>query len=1435
MRSWLGAVRKLRTLFGRTEDAAPAPFPGSDALVSGEQAALATEALLADGIWRATVGAGTSARFDANDLRLPRNAFGGAVSHHVVGGGSDALAGAAGLAMTGYRAALFLSGERLLEAHGQLRAAVERHIPLVVHVSCDPGHGGASGPGNGHESVHAIADTGAVVFFAKNAQEAVDLTLIARAVAERALVPVVVAMDGPETAWGVQDVRLAGDEVVASLLGAPGDSIEAPTPAQSLLFGDTRRLVPRWFDADRPVALGASLGGDDLASALIGETLFFGAHVGAIIKQVRERHAALTGRPFAGLTRHRIEDADAVVIVQGAAVETAAALADHLRAERKSKVGVLGIGLVRPFPSAEVAALLRGARAVTVVERVDGALAQAGPLWQEVRAALAGSQTLVLAATAGLGGRPVTGAQLGAAFLQMEPGVEPRALLHLDLAPVEVGSRFPKREMVQQAVRRSYPDMERWTAQGPGVSLRPASARVVALFAGAADIREDAIEALAGALTAVAGGRVRSHATTLEQGVWAGRIGAASEPIGALDGPVEVSLVRSLDLPASVDPLRDLAKGGGVVFSTDLRGEELWRALRPGWRGAIRERSARLIAVSGGFDELVLAASALLGGGATDETVWAAFDDPSAPTVAASLPMAVRRFGERGAAYDSVPRFFGEVVEPRLGGEAPGTAPDPFPSLRVTPAGTATLRDRSIVRTHAPIIDLSGCTGCGVCWVGCPDAALAATALPIVDLLDAAAGRVRRETPDPSADKLRRAHKQLAGRLEGELAKAGATTMDRAAIDAAWEWLAGRMGVDGDERVAMQAALVATADELLRAPLAATRALFHEPHAAEKGTGALLSLVVNPQACQGCGVCAEECPAGVIEKVPQDGGILDGLRRSFAAWEELPETPGAVIARARDRAQPGPLPALLMSHACHFALAGGDASEPGSGERLATRLVVATTEYAQQRRTLVALREADDLLAALREKLRTALAVGIPTDRLDALDAALTDAQGKGAAAVLARLEEQGERTSIDRKAARRLVQAAQGIEALRASLAEGPTGHGRARFGLVATDGTVREWAASWPYNPFSVPLTMDLGGNAVEVARGVVEGLLSRRVDEARALRLARLALDAPSDVVARERALEDLRWTDLSDDELLLTPPLLLLAGAEGLSERALTGLGRLLASDLPVKVVLLDGRDLLAPSPDATLVAIAHRNAFVVAGSVAHSAHLFKGVEGAIAHPGPALLHLYAPSPRRHGFAAEKLLVRARAAVDGRVHPLAVYDPKLDGVFGRRLSLDGNPYGGAVWSRADDASEWTAAHWAVEETRYAPHVGADGGAPSLEQWAAKSWTERRRSPASLKAGGVTMSIDAPLARAVAERAERWRTLQELAGITSPFVDAVRAQVEAELRKTSAAEVAAAHVTADQRVAAAEQQQADSQVARLRDRLMALAGYDAGVPRG
>ncbi len=59
------------------------------------------------------------------------------------------------------------------------------------------------------------------MLLARDVQEAVDLTVAGRRVAEDALLPVVVTIDGAETAASVQDLLLPTDALLRSYLGRP--------------------------------------------------------------------------------------------------------------------------------------------------------------------------------------------------------------------------------------------------------------------------------------------------------------------------------------------------------------------------------------------------------------------------------------------------------------------------------------------------------------------------------------------------------------------------------------------------------------------------------------------------------------------------------------------------------------------------------------------------------------------------------------------------------------------------------------------------------------------------------------------------------------------------------------------------------------------------------------------------------------------------------------------------------------------------------------------------------------------------------------------------------------------------------------------------------------------------------------------------------------
>jgi pyruvate/2-oxoacid:ferredoxin oxidoreductase alpha subunit len=120
----------------------------------------------------------------------------------------------------------------------------------------------------------------------------------------------------------------------------------------------------------------------------MAKRLYFDEHLEESLAESFAQFAQRTGRHYGPVSQHKLDDADIVLLLQGAAIETARAVADHMRGTHKSRVGVLGVHSLRPFPGAEIARCLQGKKAVVVLERLTAPLSVDAPLLREVRASL---------------------------------------------------------------------------------------------------------------------------------------------------------------------------------------------------------------------------------------------------------------------------------------------------------------------------------------------------------------------------------------------------------------------------------------------------------------------------------------------------------------------------------------------------------------------------------------------------------------------------------------------------------------------------------------------------------------------------------------------------------------------------------------------------------------------------------------------------------------------------------------------------------------------------------------------------------------------------------------------------------------------------------------------------------------------------------------
>ena len=373
-----------------SQTSAQPKYPGILTTVDGNTAVAMVETMASDaaGAYPITPSSQMGEGFAAAMARGQLNAFGRPLIFIEPEGEHAAAGVTAGFAMVGLRSVNFSSGQGVAYMHESLYAAVGKRLTYVLNVAARAMTKQALNIHAGHDDFHAVDDTGCFQLFAKNAQQAADLCLIAHKIAELSLNPGINAMDGFLTSHVLEPVRLPEPELVAEFLGSPDDIIECPTPAQRLVFGPTRRRIPELWDVDNPAQFGVVQNQDSYAQGVAAQRPFYFDHIRPIARQVFDEYYQLTGRRYDFIEGYRLEDADYVIVGMGSMTENAEAVADYLRETRGLKVGVLNVTMYRPFPGPEVVRALMGKQGVVVLERTDQPLAEDLPLVREVRAAL---------------------------------------------------------------------------------------------------------------------------------------------------------------------------------------------------------------------------------------------------------------------------------------------------------------------------------------------------------------------------------------------------------------------------------------------------------------------------------------------------------------------------------------------------------------------------------------------------------------------------------------------------------------------------------------------------------------------------------------------------------------------------------------------------------------------------------------------------------------------------------------------------------------------------------------------------------------------------------------------------------------------------------------------------------------------------------------
>jgi pyruvate-ferredoxin/flavodoxin oxidoreductase len=299
-----------------------------------------------------------------------------------------AQGGAIAHSVCGKRVVNYTSGQGVVYGVEQYYHAPGKCSTMVLEVAARALTKHALNVHCGHDDVYGALDTGWIIVFGKDAQQAADQSLILRRVTELSLTPGMNVMDGFLTSHLERTFYKHESELIRQYLGAPDDMIDCPTESQRLLFGPKRRRVPAMIDLTNPVLLGPVQNQEHYMQGVVARRNNFTEPILEFLEKAYADFAKLTGRYYGLVSHYLTEDAGTVFVSLGSAAENIEAAVDYLRERRGAKVGSLHINVFRPFPEAAVVKALAGKKNVIILERTDEPMAGDNPMGRDIRTAL---------------------------------------------------------------------------------------------------------------------------------------------------------------------------------------------------------------------------------------------------------------------------------------------------------------------------------------------------------------------------------------------------------------------------------------------------------------------------------------------------------------------------------------------------------------------------------------------------------------------------------------------------------------------------------------------------------------------------------------------------------------------------------------------------------------------------------------------------------------------------------------------------------------------------------------------------------------------------------------------------------------------------------------------------------------------------------------
>ncbi|MBO6244170.1 MAG: pyruvate ferredoxin oxidoreductase [Clostridia bacterium] len=280
----------------------------------------------------------------------------------------SAMSACIGAEAAGSRAMTATSANGLSLMWEMIYIASSLRLPIVLNLV----NRAVSGPlniHNDHSDAMGVRDSGWIMLFSENNQEAYDNTLMAHRIAEHkdVMLPLMICQDGFITSHSIENIELVEDGQVKQFVGEYH-------PEHYLL------------NKEEPIAVGPL----DLQGYLFehkAQQSKAMRNAKQVILDVAKDFEKMTGRSYGLFEEYKLDDAEIAIVCMNSTAGTTKFVVDKLR-EQGIKAGLLKVRVYRPFPVNEIANSLSHLKAIAVLDKSDSLNAAGGALFQDVTSSM---------------------------------------------------------------------------------------------------------------------------------------------------------------------------------------------------------------------------------------------------------------------------------------------------------------------------------------------------------------------------------------------------------------------------------------------------------------------------------------------------------------------------------------------------------------------------------------------------------------------------------------------------------------------------------------------------------------------------------------------------------------------------------------------------------------------------------------------------------------------------------------------------------------------------------------------------------------------------------------------------------------------------------------------------------------------------------------